>query len=358
MRRALALARKGWGQTAPNPMVGAVVVAGGKIVGQGWHQRFGEAHAEVNALQEAGEKARGATVYVSLEPCAHHGKTPPCTDALIQAGVARVVCAVRDTSSIAAGGLEKLQRAGISVTVGVEEAAARELNAPFFHEATGADRPFVMVKMAISIDAAIADVKGRSKWVTGPASRREVHRLRAGSDAIAVGIETAIADDPSLTVRGPIRPRIAPTRVVFDRRARLPLDSRLVRTAHEAPVIVVAGPDAPTDGVTLLERAGVRVLRADDLSTALVSLRASDVRTLLVEGGGRLASAFLDKGLVDRLIIFQAPILLGSGAVPAFGGLRVESLERARRFTVVSRRRFGADVMTVYAPEGRVHRAD
>ena len=358
MRRALALARKGWGQTAPNPMVGAVVVAGGRIVGQGWHERFGGPHAEVNALREAGEKARGATVYVSLEPCAHHGKTPPCTDALISTGVARVVCAVRDTSSIAAGGMEKLERAGISVTVGVEEDAARELNAPFFHDASGSGRPFVMVKLAISLDAAIADAHGRSKWITGPESRREVHRLRAASDAIAVGIETALADDPTLTVRSTRPPRIIPTRVVFDRRARLPLESRLVKSAREAPVTVIAGAEAPVERVSALEGAGVTILRADDLSSALVSLRAAGIRTLLVEGGGQIASAFIDRGLVDRLIIFQAPILLGSGAVPAFGGLRTAPLDESRRMRVMGRRRFGSDVMTVYAPEDRVHRAD
>lgn len=358
MRRALALARRGWGQTAPNPLVGAVVVANGRIVGEGWHERFGEPHAEVHALRQAGDAARGATVYVTLEPCAHHGKTPPCTDALIAAGVARVVCAVRDPSAAARGGAEQLERAGIAVSIGVEAAAARELNAAFFHAASESDRPFVVVKLAVSLDAAVADAHGRSRWITGPASRREVHRLRSAADAIAVGIETAMADDPTLTVRGTRKPRVAPARVVFDRRARLSLESKLGRTAREVPVVLVAGAEAPAGRLAALAAAGVNVVRAGDLSQALVSLRQSEIRSLLVEGGGQLASAFLTAGLVDRLIIFQAPILLGAGSVPAFGHLQPAALEQARRFEVLARRRFGSDLMTVYAPEGSVHRAD
>ena len=358
MRRALALARRGWGQTAPNPMVGAVVVAGDRIAGEGWHQRYGEAHAEVHALREAGDAARGSTVYVTLEPCAHHGKTPPCTDALIAAGVSRVVCAVRDPSPAARGGVEQLERAGIAVSIGAEAAEARELNAPFFFAARGSDRPFVVVKLAVTLDAAVADAHGRSRWITGPASRREVHRLRSAADAIAVGIETVLADDPTLTVRGVRKPRVAPTRLVFDRRARLPLESKLVRTALQVPVAIVAGTDAPADRLSALAAAGVQVVEADDLEGALVSLRQSEIRSLLVEGGGQLASAFLSAGLVDRLIIFQAPILLGAASTPAFGHLQPAALDAARRFEVLARKRFGSDLMTVYAPEGSVHRAD
>jgi diaminohydroxyphosphoribosylaminopyrimidine deaminase/5-amino-6-(5-phosphoribosylamino)uracil reductase len=339
-------------------MVGAVVVAGDRIVGEGWHARFGEAHAEVNALREAGDAARGSTVYVTLEPCAHHGKTPPCTDALIAAGVARVVCAVRDPSKVARGGVERLERAGMSVSVGVEADDARELNAPFFHDASGSDRPFVIVKLGVTLDAAVADAHGRSKWITGQASRREVHRLRAGADAIAVGIETALADDPTLTVRGVRAPRVPPKRVVFDRRARLPLDSRLARTARDVPVVVVAGSDAPAERIAALAAAEITVVPADDLGQALVSLRRSGIRSLLVEGGGQLASAFVSAGLIDRLIIFQAPILLGAGATAAFGHVQPLALEEARRFEVIARKRFGSDLMTVYAPEGSVHRAD
>ncbi|HSJ63087.1 MAG TPA: bifunctional diaminohydroxyphosphoribosylaminopyrimidine deaminase/5-amino-6-(5-phosphoribosylamino)uracil reductase RibD [Gemmatimonadaceae bacterium] len=358
MRRALALARRGWGQTAPNPLVGAVVVAGDRVVGEGWHARWGEDHAEVAALRRAGDAAGGATVYVTLEPCAHHGKTPPCVDALIAAGVGRLVYAVDEPTSRAGGGAARLASAGIAVDSGVEEEAARELNAPFFHDAAEPGRPFITIKLAISLDAAIADAHGRSKWITGPASRREVHRLRAGSDAVAVGIETARADDPSLTVRGVRAPRRPPVRIVFDRRARLSIESRLARTARETPVLAIVGTAAPAESVEALRRVGVEVAFADDVAAAAMTLREREIRSLLVEGGGHLASAFLSAALFDRLIIFQAPILLGTGAVPAFGGLVPRSIEEAHRLVVLRRRRFGDDQMTVYAPEGSVHRAD
>ena len=358
MRRALALARRGWGQTAPNPMVGAVVVAGGQVVGEGWHARFGEAHAEVAALRAAGDAASGATIYVTLEPCVHHGKTPPCVDALIAARVARVVCALRDPTAQAGGGAQRLEQAGIAVTIGVEEAEARELNAPFFHNAMEASRPFVSVKLAISIDAAVADAFGQSKWITGPASRREVHRLRAGHDSVAVGIGTVLADDPSLTVRGRRAPREPTLRIVFDRQARLPLDSTLVQTASESPVLSVVSTLANPARVSALERLGVRILTADDLPSACVSLRSLGVRSMLVEGGAKLASAWLAASLLDRLIIFQAPLILGAGSKLAFSEIPTEALERARRFKVLARKRFGNDLMTVYAPEGSVHRVD
>ncbi len=239
MRRALALAERGWGQTAPNPMVGAVVVRDGAIVGKGFHARFGEAHAEVVALSEAGERARGATVYVTLEPCNHHGKTPPCVDALIGAGVKRVVVAIRDPLRESAGGADRLRAAGIEVEFGLEEAAAHELNAAFFFAANGAARPWVTLKLAVSLEGAIAGADGSPRWLTGEAARNYVHRLRAQNDAIAVGIGTALADDPQLTVRHGRRPRVAPLRVVFDRSARLPLTSRLAKTARRVPTLIV-----------------------------------------------------------------------------------------------------------------------
>src|SRR5215208_4872624 len=239
MRRALSLARKGWGQTAPNPMVGAVVVRDGAVVGEGFHRRFGGPHAEVEALRAAADRARGATVYVSLEPCNHHGKTPPCTEALLAAGVARVVCATRDPNPPAGGGVERLRAAGVEVAVGVEESAARELNAPFLH-AFVSDRPWVTLKVAVSLDGALADAARSRGWLTNERSRREVHRLRAGHDAVGVGVGTAAADDPALTVRGVRPPRVPPRRVVFDRLARLPVHGQLARTARAVPVTVVA----------------------------------------------------------------------------------------------------------------------
>lgn len=347
MRRALVLARRGWGQTAPNPLVGAVVVRDGAVMGEGFHARYGEAHAEVAALRAAGERARGATVYVTLEPCNHVGKTPPCADALIAAGVARVVVAARDPNPVAAGGLEKLAAAGIAITTGVEEEAARELNAPFFH-AVASLRPWVTLKLATSLDGAIADAAGRSRWITGERARHAAHRLRAGNDAVAVGIGTALADDPSLTVRHGRVPRVAPVRVVFDREARLPLASAMVRTARQSPVMVIAH-DAPASNVTALRAAGVTVIDATSMPQALVALRGAGMRSVLVEGGARIAAALLDRSLVDRLIIFRAPVVLGSGSLNAFAHVTVESIEAATRYRVLRHAWLGEDDMTVYA---------
>src|SRR5687767_11589972 len=212
MRRALSLARQGWGRTAPNPMVGAVVVRDDQVVGEGFHAEFGGPHAEVVALKAAGDRARGATAYVTLEPCAHHGKTPPCTDALIAAGIARVVMAVRDPNPAAHGGAERLRAAGVEVVSGVEREAACELNAPFFNS-FGNRRAWVVLKLALSAEGAIAPASRERQWLSGPEATAEVHRLRAGFDAIAVGLGTAIADDPALTVRGDLRPRVEPARV-------------------------------------------------------------------------------------------------------------------------------------------------
>ncbi|HEU4631831.1 MAG TPA: bifunctional diaminohydroxyphosphoribosylaminopyrimidine deaminase/5-amino-6-(5-phosphoribosylamino)uracil reductase RibD [Gemmatimonadaceae bacterium] len=347
MRRALALARRGWGRTAPNPMVGAVVVRDGRIVGEGWHAEYGGPHAEVVALAAAGELARGATLYVTLEPCAHHGKTPPCTDAILRNGIARVIVAARDPNPAAAGGLARLAAAGVRVEAGVEEAAARELDPPFFFRFR-ADRPWVTLKLALSVDGAIADHTRRPGWLTSPASRRQVHRLRAAADAVAVGIGTALADDPALTVRGVRAPRVPPRRVVFDREARLPLTSRLVRTAHDVPTLVLAARD-DTARASALRAAGVEVLAAATLDEAMRALAVRDVRSLLVEGGAALAGALLDRRLVDRLVIFQAPLLLGAGALPAFATAPARTVREARRLRVLSRRALADDLMTVYA---------
>ena len=351
MRRALELARRGSGQTAPNPMVGAVVVHDERVVGEGYHARYGEAHAEVAALAEAGPLARGSTVYVSLEPCAHSGKTPPCTDALIAAGVRRVVVASRDPNPVAAGGLERLRRAGIEVVEGVEEGAARELNAPFFHalESPGEHRrPWVTLKLALSLDSALADAQGGSRWITGPAARAAAHELRAGSDAVAVGIGTVLADDPQLTVRDAPAPRVPPLRVIFDRRARTPVSSRLVAGALEIPtILVVESPDPAA--ARALEAAGVELLHAGSAEAALEELARRGVRSLLVEGGARLAGALLERALVDRLIIFRGTVLLGRGAHGAFAFAPSTSIAGAPRLRVLERRALGDDTMTIYA---------
>ena len=348
MRRALALAARGWGQTAPNPMVGAVVVRDGVVVGEGWHARYGDPHAEVEALRAAGEQARDATMYVTLEPCNHFGKTAPCTEAILAARVRRVIVACDDPSPVARGGAERLRAAGIDVTIGVEEAQARELNAPFFH-ALSSDRPFVQLKLALSLDGALADHTRRPGWLTGEAARHEVHRLRAGADAVAVGIGTVLADDPELTVRHTPPPRSPPLRVVFDTSARLPRTSKLALTATEIPVVVVCWAPEPAHAAAL-EHTGVTLLHAATLRDALVALREREIRSILVEGGATLASALVQEALVDRLIIFRAPIVLGSGALNAFGTAPAVRAADAVRWRLVEARRLGDDEMTVYAP--------
>ena len=352
MRRALSLALRGWGQTAPNPMVGAVVVLDGVVVGEGWHERYGAPHAEIHALRVAGERSVGATVYVTLEPCSHHGKTPPCTDALLAAGVKRVVAATADPNPAARGGGDQLRAHGVEVVIGVEEWAAREQNAAFFHR-FASRRPFVQLKLALSLDGALTDHTRQRGWLTGDAARREVHRLRAGADAVVVGIGTVRADDPLLTVRdAEVPPRIPPARVVFDTSARLPLTSRLVLTAREQPTIVVCWAPDPAHAAAL-EHAGVTLVHAASLADALAALRDRGLGSVLVEGGAALASSFLQDALVDRLIIFRAPLILGGESLNAFAALPPATLGEAKRWRVIDARRFGDDEMTVYAPPDR-----
>ncbi|HEX6750817.1 MAG TPA: bifunctional diaminohydroxyphosphoribosylaminopyrimidine deaminase/5-amino-6-(5-phosphoribosylamino)uracil reductase RibD [Longimicrobium sp.] len=354
MRRALELAPRGWGRAAPNPMVGCVVVRDGRVVGEGWHREYGQPHAEVEALRAAGDAAHGATAYVTLEPCSHWGKTPPCTDALTAAGVRRVVFAAHDPNPRAQGGAEVLRAAGIDVAGGVEEQAARDVNAIFFHthSPAGERRPFVALKLALSLDAAIADRERRSVWITGPEARAETHRLRAGFDAVAVGIGTVLADDPQLTARGDAVPRIPPTRVVFDRALRLPTDSHLVRTAREVPVFVVAEEGASPEAARALEAAGVKVLiSAPGAERALESLRQAGVRSMFVEGGAGVAGSLLRAGLVDRLYLFYAPVFLGPDALRPFDALESPPIADAPRWRRVATEAFGADTLVTLARE-------
>lgn len=348
MRRALTLARRGYGRTAPNPMVGAVLVREGAVVGEGSHVEYGAPHAEAVALAAAGANARGATAYVTLEPCTHVGQTPACVPALIAAGVARVVFAAADPNPVAGGGAATLRAAGIAVDAGLAEDEARELNAAFHHR-FASDRPFVTLKLAVSLDGAIADATRRPGWMTGELARKAVHRLRAGHDAIAVGSGTAIADDPQLTVRSGRRPRVAPRRVVFDRRGRLPAGSKLVRTARRVPTIVVTT-DPPPSEAAALEKRGVTIVGAPSLGAALRALRAQDIHSVLCEGGAVLAGALLEAGAVDRMVIFQVPVLLGTGALPAFGHAPSHTLPDAPRWRILDQERLGEDVMTTYAP--------
>ena len=347
MRRALDLARKGWGQTAPNPMVGAVVVRDGKIVGEGYHARYGDRHAEVAALSAAGERARDATMFTTLEPCRHYGKTPPCVDAILAAGIRRVVIAALDPTKEAGGGAEVLRRRGVEVSVGLLESEARELNAAFYHAACS-DLPWTTLKLAVSIETAIANERGTTTSLTGAESRGEVHRLRAGNDAIAVGVGTILADDPQLTVRDAPAPRQPPTRVVFDRRLRTPASSRVVSTLRDAPTMIVTS-EVSSSRAKRLSDHGVRLIYSHGLPDGLRQLRAAGVRALLVEGGATIASAVLAERLVHRLVILQAPVTLGPRALYAFEGAPPNVLRELEQYPVLDRRALGPDVMTTYA---------
>ncbi len=347
MDRALELAWRGWGKVHPNPLVGAVVLSGRDSVGEGWHAEFGGRHAEPQALDRAGRRAAGATLVVNLEPCVHQGHQPPCTEAILRAGVKRVIVAVADPNPIAAGGAELLRAAGLEVEVGLRGEDAAAQNAAFLHRIRNQSLPFVALKLATSLDGRIADLEGRSKWVSGQEAREFVHWLRAGFDAVAVGGRTARADDPSLTVRGSIQPRIAPKRIVFDAGADLDRQLALVRSARETPTILIAATAASDERVGGLESAGVSVLRSADLADALRSLRTMGVSSLLVEGGGRLAGALLGNDLVDRYYWIQSPLWLGERGVPAVSGLPSGPLERAERWRVVERRPLGPDTLLV-----------
>ncbi|MEO5568037.1 MAG: bifunctional diaminohydroxyphosphoribosylaminopyrimidine deaminase/5-amino-6-(5-phosphoribosylamino)uracil reductase RibD [Gemmatimonadaceae bacterium] len=347
MRRALANALHGWGQTAPNPMVGAVVVSGDEVAADGWHARYGEAHAEVMAIGRSGDRAIGSTLYVTLEPCTHRGKTPPCVDAILHAGIARVVIAARDPNPLAAGGAERLRAAGVEVEVGVVEDEARELNAAFFNSFLS-PRPWVTLKFAISADGRVADPAGKRRWITGEASRREVHRMRANADAVAVGLGTVLADDPELTVRDGPLPRRQPTRVVFDSTLATPVGAKVVRTARETPTIVVARTPDPARR-SGLEALGVTVIHADDPPSALSQLRAIGIHSILLEGGPRLAGSFLAAGLVDRIAIFTAPLTLGADAPRAFSHAPAGFAETLRRMPVLDRKAFDEDSLVIRA---------
>ncbi|MES3034038.1 MAG: bifunctional diaminohydroxyphosphoribosylaminopyrimidine deaminase/5-amino-6-(5-phosphoribosylamino)uracil reductase RibD [Gemmatimonadota bacterium] len=355
MRRALALALRGRGTTAPNPMVGAVVVRDDLVVGEGFTQPAGGAHAEVQALREAGASARGATLYATLEPCNGTGRTPPCVDAVLAAGITRVVFAASDPNPAMRGGADRLRTAGLVVLGGVEEQAALDQNPAFFHRYQS-DRPFVTLKLARTLDGAIADARRLPGWLTGTAARREVHRQRADHDAVAVGVGTVIADDPKLTVRGVPTPAEAPVRLVFDRMARIPLWSALVRSAHDGAVVVVVAEQPGDVATAALQEAGVDLVTAAGLEAQLVALRGRGITSIYCEGGATLADALLADGLVDRLVIFTAPVRLGADAVrPLQAGAPVH-LDAAARHRLVSHRRLGDDLMAIYDLTHRVHR--
>lgn len=314
MRRALVEAERGRGAVEPNPMVGAVVVRENQLMGFGHHARFGGPHAEVEALLRASDNARGATLYVTLEPCCHVGKTPPCTDAVLAAGIARVVAAMRDPfPKVAGGGLDRLRQAGLTVDVGLESVAARRLNAPYLKRlATG--RPYITAKWAMTLDGKTATGSGDSRWISSARSRALVHELRGRMDAIVVGIGTAEADDPQLTARPP-GPRVA-CRVVLDGAARLAPTSLLARTAREVPVLVAVTDRAPADRRDALTALGCEVVAFPGdgpvpVTPLLDELGRRGMTNVLVEGGGRVLGSFLDAGEVDAVDVYIAPVLEG-----------------------------------------------
>jgi len=333
MKRALQLAERGRGLVEPNPLVGAVIVREGQVLGEGWHQRFGEAHAEIHALLAAGAAARGATLYVTLEPCCHHGKTPPCTDAIVRAGLGRVVAAMRDPFPQVAGkGAEILCAAGIPVEFGIGAAEALRLNAPYL-SLVYRGRPYVHAKWAMTLDGKIATRTGLSRWISNEASRQRVHQLRGRMDAIVVGIGTALADDPQLTARPP-GPRL-PMRVVLDSQARLPLESQLVSTAREVPTLVVCRSSANPERAEALKQQGCEVLCLPDengrpsVPVLLGELGLRRHTNVLVEGGGAVLGSFLDAGDIDEVHVFVAPRLVGgAGAHTPMAGLGFESIDK------------------------------
>jgi diaminohydroxyphosphoribosylaminopyrimidine deaminase / 5-amino-6-(5-phosphoribosylamino)uracil reductase len=340
LRRALALAAGGRGRVSPNPLVGAVLVRDGRVIGEGFHAELGGVHAEVAALEDArarGADAAGATMFVTLEPCAHHGRQPPCVDALLAAGIARVVIASEDPSEKASGrGPGILRDGGVAVEVadGPEAAAARLLNQPF-RKLSRTGRPLVVLKSAVSMDGRVATAAGDSRWISGQASRTLVHHWRAEADAVCVGIGTALADNPLLTARDVEVPR-QPMRVVFDSAARLPLTSRLLGSVDEAPVLVVASPHAPGERVRDLTDAGAEVLVCDGVPearvlAALAELGRRGISSVLLEGGPVLAGSFLDADEVDELRMFIAPVVIGgAGAPPSVMGAGAQRIDDAR----------------------------
>lgn len=355
MRAALALARRSLGRTWPNPAVGCVIVRDGRVVGRGRTQDGGRPHAEVEALVQAGEAARGATAYVTLEPCSHHGRTPPCADALVEAGVARMVSALEDPDPRVKGqGHARLRAAGITVEVGEGAAEAAEINAGFLLRVREG-RPLFHLKVASSLDGRIATASGESKWVTGDAARADGHRLRSVHDAILVGANTVAADDPDLSCRLPGLGRYSPARIVLDSRARMSPTSRLALTTRKTPVWLLCTVAAPHAARDALQAKGVEVVdvAADaqgrvDVDKAAQALGERGLTRVLVEGGGEVAAAFLKAGLVDRVTAYRAGVLMGGDSRSAVGPMGYERLDSAPRFSLTSSKIVGGDTVETW----------
>lgn len=350
MRLALSLARRGLGRVWPNPAVGCVIVREGRIVGRGWTQPGGRPHAETMALAQAGDAAIGATAYVTLEPCAHHGKTPPCADALIHAGIVRVVCALGDPDPrVDGGGFDMLRAAGIAVDTGLCEADARADQAGFLSRVTRG-RPMLTLKLASSFDGRIATASGESQWITGSEARRHVHAMRAVHDAVMVGAGTARDDDPSLTVRG-LGVDHQPVRVVLSRHLDLPLDSQLARTARDVPLWICHGRRAAPELIAAWKGLGAVLIDVDeaqatlDPASVLQALGARGLTRVYCEGGGGLAASLLGAGLVDDLVGYGAGLAIGAEGRPSLAAMGLSRLSQAPRFDLVECRAIGGDVL-------------
>lgn len=350
MKKALAAASSVIGKTSPDPAVGAVVVKNGRIISVGFHDRFKTPHAERYALKKAGKKARGATLYINLEPCCHYGNTPPCTDNIIKSGIKRVVAAMQDPNPLINGkGFKKLEKAGIKVVKGLLEKEAMKLNEAFVkHITTG--MPFITLKSAMSLDGKTTTSSGESKWITGPAARKTAHRLRALNDAVVAGINTVIKDDPLLTVRL-ARAEKQPLRVIVDSRASVPLESNVVKDKSAFTLIAVTKA-ANRKKIRALERAGCRVLEVPakdgrvDLKRLFARLGKMHITSVLIEGGSEIAGSAVERGLVDKVIFFVSPILIGGAkALTAVGGKGISKLAGAVRLTNLSIRRSGGDLI-------------
>ncbi len=345
MELALELALKGWGRVAPNPLVGAVLLKDGTVVGRGHHREYGAPHAEIEAIS-ACEDPHETTCVLNLEPCSHFGKTPPCTDALVMAGVRRVVFAVADPNPRAGGGSRQLRAHGIEVESGLLSREAAALNAPFLWSQARPHLPFVALKLATSMDGFLADASGGSQWITCEAARAHAHWLRAGFDAIAVGRRTADSDDPQLTARGSVSPRIPPTRVVFSRTGKVRSGLRLLRTAAAVPTVLLVPESARQRAAESVAGSSAQVVVADGLTDALSSLRRMGINSLLVEGGAELAGQLIAADLVDRLYWYQAPILLGRG-LAAFPHGTATELADTHRWVPTERKALGESNLLV-----------
>lgn len=354
------LARRAQGLTSPNPLVGAVVVNNGRVVGEGHHHQAGAPHAEIEALQAAGERAQGGTLYVTLEPCVHRGRTGPCVPAVLDARISRVVMALTDPNPRVTGlGIEALSRAGVTVAVGCLEAQARELNRPFFTYMRE-HRPLVTMKAGLTLDGKIATWDRTGRWITGSSARQEGHRLRSLSDAIVVGIGTVLTDDPLLTVRLPHPWPREPLRVVVDSQARTPPGARVITAATPERTLIAVTEHAPVERLRMLQATGASILSLAtrdgrvDLTALLGQLAKREVVSLLLEGGGELNAAFLEAGLVDRVAVFVAPLLVGGVRAPSLVGGHGRTLKEAFHLRGLTVRQVGEDLMI----EGEIDKGD